>query len=214
MVTQALANQFVDHPGEFLKKCIVEWKGGAPEDQTNIQAAMLDSDWGRRRTTVLHRKVDATGYVLRHAFTGNSNVPEGSARFDAVWSGYKGGQSRTAHLSSFGGPGIMLTPQLSGCTVVCAFNQDGSAEFSHYNLKDEGAGGTLDKQTMRAIAFAVHGRPVATLSREDYRALGKHSDMVRVNVVGCRKGGRWEFWAQFTEEKNACWHIRQVRRIT
>ncbi|MCP4541291.1 MAG: hypothetical protein GY832_29520 [Chloroflexi bacterium] len=214
MATQAIVKQLVHHPGVFMKQNMVMFKGTAPENQEVINVAMLDAQkTGRRRSIRFHRKVDANSYVLRHNQMDNYFIPKGSPNFNAVWSGYKGGESRTAQLPSVGGPDIMLTPMLSGCTVVCTMKNDGSAIFSHYNLKDHGSGQTLQGDTMRAIAISHHGRNHSALTKEDYYSVGKHSESVTVCVVGFRKSGRWEFWAQYSEYKGDQYHIRRVQRI-
>jgi len=214
MATQAQANAFANNPSAFLGTAIVRWAGGAPQDQQIINVAMLDDGQGRRREAgIFGGKVDASKFMLRHAFAGNAQVPGGSPTFAAVWSGYVGGQARKANLPAAGGPDIMLTPELTGCAVVCRVNPDGSAQFSHYNLADEGANQTLDRATMNAIAEAEYGGGQNVFAKEDYRALGKRSQNVRVTVVGQRAPGGWQFWGQIREDKASGQQLRQVRRL-
>jgi hypothetical protein len=52
---------------------------------------------------------------------------------------------------------------------------------------------------MRAIANAAYGGGHSTMTKGDVRAHGKHSDAVVATVVGVRRNGRWEFWAQIRE---------------
>lgn len=217
MATQANMNAFINDPATFLKKNVVWWRGGAPEDQANIQVAMLDSGTQvRRSTSVLGRKVDGNNFELRYSQPGAINIPQGSPIFPAVWSGYAGNTAKNASLPSAGGPDIMLTAQLTGCTVVAKVHADGSADFSHYNLKVGNS--TLDEADMNAIAEAHFGGGQSTLTKESMRATGKHSDAVTANVIGIRKAGRWAFYAQMVESKavgntGTTWQIREVRKI-
>jgi hypothetical protein len=130
-----------------------------------------------------------------------------------IWSGYKGGQGKTANLSGVG-PGIMLTPQLTGCTVVCKSGLDGTANFSHYNLKNQNSLETLDDDSMRAVAGAQYGGGHSTLTKGDYRGRAKHAGAsVTVNVVGHRDHGNWKFWAQYVEYKTSGDQIRHVELL-
>ncbi len=218
MATQANVNAFINVPANFLKKNVVWWRGKAPDDQANIQAAMLDSGTQvRRKTSIMGRKVDGDNFELRLSTPGALNIPPGSPVFAAVWSGYAGNTAKTASLPAVSGPDIMLTAQLTGCTAVARVNGDGSADFSHYNLK-VGAS-TLDAADMNAIAEAHFGGGQTTLTKEAMRETGKHSDAVTANVVGVRKLGRWAFYAQMVESKavgntGTTWQIREVRKLT
>ena len=227
MPSQAIANQFVDNPGTFLKTNAVQWFGaGYPADQSVIRVALVDGDSvhgyhviGRRRTSILRRKVDTPHYCIIWARDGQAAWDQVRAQnpptFNVVWSGFKAGQAVDAILQSHG-PGIMLTLTLTGCSVVCSPNSDGTtaAVFSHYNLMNQGAGHTLDKATMEAIAAAAYGnREHRVLTKEQYDAKAKHTGRCEVTVVGHRRNGRWEFWAQYLEDKASGWQIRSVRKI-
>ena len=86
--------------------------------------------------------------------------------------------------------------------------------FSHYNLMNHGADHTLDKATMEAIAKAAYGdRKHRVLAKEQYNAKAKHTGKCEVTVVGHRRIGRWEFWAQYLEDKQSGWQIRNVHKI-
>lgn len=212
MATVAQMNAFLNDPPTFLKKNAVWWRGSAPANQETIDVGILDHNRTiRRKTSVLSRKVDGGNFVLRHATVGNPNIAPGTPKFQAVWSGYAGSTAKSAHLPAAGGPDIMLTAQLTGCTVVCRPNGDGSADFSHYNLVVGTS--TLGQADMEAIAEAHFGGGQSTLTKEEYRAVGKHSQAVKVNVVGWRNNGAWGFWAQFMEVKGTTEQIREVRRL-
>lgn len=213
MATLADVQSFVNNPPLYMKKNHVWWRGGAPADQAIINVAMIDyARTVRRRTSVLGRKVDGDGnFTLRHATVGSLQVPQGSPTFQAVWSGYAGGTAKDAHLPAVGGPNIMLTAQLTGCTVVCRPNPDGSADFSHYNLVI--GGNTLQRDDMEAIAAAHYGGGHSTFTKEEMRDVGVHSPATMANVVGWRRNGAWEFWAQIVESKGVQTQIREVRRL-
>ena len=227
MPTQAIANQFTDRPGNFLKYNVVHWFGGYPPDQAVIRVAMIEGETiiggrtiGRRRTSILQRKVDTPFYYLLHAANGSAPWElirgDNPPTFDVIWSGYRAGQAVDAILPPVGGPGVMLTETLTGCSVVCSPNADGAvnARFSHYNLMNHGAGNTLERASMEAIAGAQYeGLGHRVLSKEHYNASAKHVAQCDVTVVGHRRGGRWEFWAQHLEDKPSGWQIRRVQKI-
>lgn len=210
MATQAQANSFAADPRSFMRTAIVRFCGGAPQDQANITVAMeTEGTTGRARSW--GRKVDVSKFTLRDQQQGHA-LP-GAATFPAVWSGYVGGQARTATRPAAGGPGIMLTPELTGCAVVCHHNADGSANFSHYNILAANNPQTEDRATMAAIARAEYGGGEVVFAKEEYRALGKHSQNIRVTVVGIRRASGWEFWAQVREDKPSGQQLREVRRL-
>jgi len=105
----------------------------------------------------------------------------------------------------------MLTPEFTGCTAVCRTNAGGDAQFSHYNLMSTAdPTTTLDDDSMRAVASKAYGGGHSTMTKGDVRAYGKHSEAVRATVVGYRRAGRWEFWAQLRESKASGEQIRAV----
>lgn len=217
MPSQAQINHFLNHPEQFLRRHSLRWRGPAPDDQSVIDVAMVDRAGTARIRTggrflgMGNAKADAPMFELRRAGNGGSQVPPGTPTFQVQWSGYKAGQGRTARLPAAGGPGIMLTPEFTGCTAVCRANRDGSAEFSHYNLMNGTA--TLDDADMRAIAQAEYGGGQATMTKGDVRARGKGSGAVVATVVGVRRLGGWEFWVQIRETKSSGEQIRAVERL-
>lgn len=94
---------------------------------------------------------------------------------------------------------------------MCRAYGDGSANFSHYNLMNGAA--TLDDADMRAIAEAEYGGGQATMTKGDMRGRSKRGGAVVATVVGVRRNGGWEFWAQFREDKPSGEQIRSVERI-
>ena len=67
---------------------------------------------------------------------------------------------------------------------------------------------------MEAIAKAAYGdRKHRVLEKEQYNAKAKHTGKCEVTVVGHRRIGRWEFLAQYLEDKQSGWQIRNVHKI-
>ena len=219
MPTAAEIIQFRADPNLFMRTNIVEWQGAGPEDQANIDVFMVDSGAGRYRTGskflgLGNAKADAPKSRVKWANNPMNPAPAGTATFPAVWSGFKGLQGRQANLPAAGGPSIMFTPQLTGCTVVCKTNADGSAQFSHYNYRSVlDATQVDDDANMVQRAQNDYGGGQSTLTKGDYRAVSKHGGNLTVTVVGVRKNGRWEFWAQYLEDKASGLQIRDVRKL-
>jgi hypothetical protein len=217
MPSAAQIQHFIDAPEQFMRSNSIKWRGSSPENQAVINVAMLDSAGVARVRTgsrLLGRgnvKANASRFDLR--WDGNLLVPlpPGTTTFAVHWSGYRAGQGRDAHLPAAGGPDIMLTPEFTGCTAVCRTNADGSGQFSHYNMK--AGASTLADDDMRAIAEAAYGGGQSTLTKGDVRAYGKRSENVCATVVGVRRHGRWEFWAQLREDKASGEQIRAVVRL-
>lgn len=217
MPSQAQINQFIANPEQFLRAYSVRWRGAAPENQCVINVGMFDrAGTARIRTGSKffgkgNAKASTDMFELRWDGNVNWPFPPGTQTFQVQWSGYKAGQGRTAALPAAGGPLLMLTPEFTGCTAVCRVNGDGSANFSHYNLMNGAA--TLDDADMRAIADAEYGGGHATMTKGDMRTRGKRGGAVVATVVGVRRNGGWEFWAQFREDKPSGEQIRSVERI-
>ncbi len=220
MPSQAQIDHFINAPEQFMRTNSIKWRGPAPENQDIIDVAMLDCDgiegiarirtgskflgFGNAKATVSRFDLRWAGNVLRP-------LDPGTPLFQVQWSGYKAGQGRDANLPAAGGPDVMLTPEFTGCTAVCRTNADGSALFSHYNYMD--GANTLSDEGMRAIAQRDYGGGQTTMTKGDMRAYGKHTEAVSTTVVGIRRNGRWEFWAQLRENKASGEQIRAVVRL-
>jgi hypothetical protein len=221
MPSQAQINHFCAHPEQFMKCNAIKWLGKGPEDQAIIDVAMFDETGQKARVRTGSKalglgnaKADADKFILKWANNPSNPVHPGTFTFKAHWSGYKAGQGRDANLPSAGGPDIMLTPEFTGCTAVCRTNAGGDAQFSHYNLMSTAdPTTTLDDDSMRAVASKAYGGGHSTMTKGDVRAYGKHSEAVRATVVGYRRAGRWEFWAQLRESKASGEQIRAVVQL-
>lgn len=217
MPSNAQIQHFLTAPEQFMRSNVIRWAGASPENQAVIDVAMLDvAGTGRHRTGskflgLGNAKANASKFELRWGGNVNVPLPGGTPTFQVQWSGYKAGQGRDATLPVAGGPDIMLTPEFTGCTAVCRTNANGSGQFSHYNLMN--GANTLDDASMRAIADAQYGGGHTTLTKGDMRAHGKHTQGIRTTVVGFRRNGRWEFWAQLREDKASGEQIRAVVRL-
>ncbi len=217
MPSQAQINFFLAHPEQFMRTNAIRWMGAGPENQAIIQVAMLDSAGNARIRTgskflgLGNEKANAAKFGLRWDSSPLFALAPGTPTFPVQWSGYKAGQGRDAFLPAAGGPDIMLTPEFTGCTAVCRTNGDGSGQFSHYNLVN--GANTLDDEDMRAIADAQYGGGHSVMTKGDARAYGKHTQAVKTTVVGFRRNGRWEFWAQMREDKASGEQIRSVVRL-
>jgi hypothetical protein len=216
--SSAQIEHFINHPEQFMRTSSIKWRGLAPENQGVILVGMLDcAGTARIRTGSKflghgNAKADASKFDLRWAGSVNQQLAPGTPTFAVQWSGYKAGQGRDAFLpAADDGPDLMLTPEFTGCTAVCRTNADGSGQFSHYNLM---AGTrTLDDADMRAIANASYVDGHSTMTKGDMRARGKRGGVVKTTIVGIRRNGRWEFWAQYREDKASGEQIRAVERL-
>lgn len=211
MPTQAELDLLLSNPEAFLRQHAIRWAGKAPDAQQNITAAMIDAagdSQARIRTGSKflgfgNAKANVTSFVLRdaHFAQGHLGTP-GTLQFPAVWSGYLARDVADADLPAVGGPGIMFTPEFTGCAAVCEVNVDGSAKFSHYNLLQPDGRQTLDAAGMRMRAEQTYDGDFALMTKETQRAFGKApAAAMRSTIIGFRRHGRWEFWAQHREAK-------------
>jgi len=216
-------DDFLANPPLFLRSNHVLFKGGGPGPAGGgVYDFYLIAVTGRsaryHSSTFLGLgvgKADAGVFEIRYA--GASNLPAVSAadRFQAVWSGFEAGGRSQCDLGGAGAD-LMLTYQLTGCAIAWSARPDGSARFSHYNLKDAANKRTLDGAGMAAAAdqdYAGAGR-FGVLAKERYYARAKHNRaMMHANVIGWRNSGKWEFWIQYVENKRGVQQIRGVEKL-
>lgn len=220
MPSQAQITLFCTAPNQFMRANSVRWRGFSPEDAQIIEVVLLDAAGQARIRTgskflgMGNAKASVPKFELRWANNPHNVIAPNPDRFSVQWSGYKAKQARGITLPAVGGPDLMLTPELTGCTVACRSNPDGSADFIHYNLRDPVRDGdTLDDTGMTAVAQTDLGVGSSILTKGDYRAVGKHTQSVSVTVVGIRAHGAWTFWAQYREDKASGEQIRAVRQL-
>lgn len=217
--------EFLNDPPTFLRRHHLIFKGLGPEVQGGAthDFLLIESHLhpARRRTAALGlslHKATAGLFEVR-ARRGANLAPQALERgevFQAAWGGYKAGTKISCALVA-NGPDLMLTPELTGCTIAFATQGNGTASFSHYNLMDpQLPGQTLPVSNMVAEAHADFGYAgnVGVLSKEVYRGKIKHRGGAgRATVIGWRKNGEWTFWAQYIEVKGAVYQIRGVEQL-
>jgi hypothetical protein len=220
---------FTANPPAYMEQHHLRYRGGGPSTQGGTKAKFglvpIDKACRYRTGSVFlgagNKKEDgACEHVRWQGANHHELANPGVGYFDAWWSGYKGGLAIHCDLPSAGGPDIMLTPELTGCTVVWVVKGDGSARFSHYNLKDGGGKLTLDDTSMIARAREDYddNANMGSLSKGYYYGLAKHEQpsggyAATGSILGWRQGGRWSFWAQFIEDKNGVSQIRKVQEL-
>jgi hypothetical protein len=136
--------EFLNDPPTFLRRHHLIFKGLGPEVQGGAthDFLLIESHLhpARRRTAALGlslHKATAGLFEVR-ARRGANLAPQALERgevFQAVWGGYKAGTKISCALVA-NGPDLMLTPELTGCTIAFATQSNGTASFSHYNLMD------------------------------------------------------------------------------
>lgn len=218
---------FLDDPPAFLRTNYVRFRGACSLAPGAVGDFMLIDLNGRPPARgprlvfgVEVGRTDARAFEIRQADA--ANVGYGSTEvgtFQAVWSGYQSGAAVRCTLGT-AGPDIMLTQDLSGCTIVSSAAPSGPASFSHYNLlqpadpaRPAGPRHTLGAEAMRSYAAGQHSGPHSVVTKEDYYDKAKRGGAGRATAVGWRRDGTWEFWVQYVEEHDGVVRIREVSRM-
>jgi hypothetical protein len=219
-----LAN-FLSNPPRFMRNNHVRYCGQSPPrggESYEFALLRIGAAGARKQRVFLGLslgKADAGVFEIRLASGGNvAGKGEHLGTFRAVWSGYQAGGTARCALVGWG-EDIMLTPELTGCSVVCAPQPNGGAYFSHYNLRDPANNARkMDVAGMEAQALTdypsnTHG----VLSKETYYAKAKAgapgAKFARATVIGWRTGGEWTFWTQYVEEKSGAFQKRDVQQL-
>lgn len=220
-------SDFLNDPPAFLRNNVVRFRGACSLAPGAAGRFVLVDLNGRMRVRVPRLvlgmevgRADAGAYEIRQANSTNigaGNTAVGS--FEAVWSGYQSGAAVRCTLGD-GGPSIMLTQDLSGCTIVSSAAPSGPASFSHYNLlqppdpaRPSGPRMTQEGDAMRSYAAAQHSGPHAVVTKEDYYGKARRGGSGRATAVGWRTGGTWQFWVQYVEDSGDVARIRDVCRM-
>lgn len=232
---------FLSDPVQFMRSNHVAFVGVSPAQQGGGVYEFILRDLGkaaRARASVflgvVLRKVDAGVFEIRYKGAldpGDPRLAEGET-FRAIWSGYVPGGKAECVLDGAGDVDIMLTPELTGCTVAFASQPNGDARFSHYNLLGTG------RQTLRASGMVAEARSdyrgvgnLGVVTKEHYRGKSSAGDDQQFNpklghvweqyrsrpaasVIGRRVGGRWGFWIQYTCCKGSVQQILAVKQLT
>lgn len=213
---------FLSNPPKFMRNNHVRYCGVYPPHpgvSCSFVLLRVGNGAARKKRVFLGMelgKADAGVFEIRIAVGGNiSSAAQNLGNFNAIWSGYKAKGAFRCDLTDQGDD-IMLTPELTGCTVVCAPRPNGGAAFSHYNMRDPAddnrtmdAAGVLDQ-----AAKDYAGDEYGVLPKEAYYVKAPGADSrPRATVIGWRTGGEWTFWTQYVEEKNGVFQIRDVQRL-
>jgi hypothetical protein len=144
-----------------------------------------------------------------------------SERVEVVWSGYTPGRATHCILDDAGGPDIMFTPRLDGCSLTWGAHGGGIA-FGHYNLLTDDKTGTVATGDMAEAGRGYFGEGnFGIISKEDYFAKAKRitaatgDRRTTANAFGVRKGGAWHFYIQYIETKGlGVLQIRGAEELT
>lgn len=131
-----------------------------------------------------------------------------------------GSDAQTTHfpVPGTGGPDLLLTSQLSGCTFgVGSITTDGSRLISHIQPMS----GAVDAATRTKLHDETVDRMTdgvdAVFEREARPGARHYGDQHnRATVVGVRRGGAWEFWAQEYQDNSDTQNVPElfgVKRI-
>jgi hypothetical protein len=143
----------------------------------------------------------------------------GTDEFDAWYIAMTelGSNAQTTHfpLPGNSGPDLMLTSQLSGCTVgIGSGTTSGSRLVSHIQPPS----GELDEDTLTRMHDDTVNRMTdgfdAVFERANQPGARHYGDARnRATVVGVRRGNAWEFWAQEYRNMNYGNEILSVRHV-
>lgn len=235
-------DEFMQNPAQFMRFNHVACKGIMPVDPGEYTFVLVPfGGTARRRGGVFlgksTGKADAGAYEIRHSGSWiNANQRAAGEEFTAYWGGYQVGGTAECALDGTGSA-LMLTPELTGCTVSFVAGANGHARFSHYNLKNDTR--TLDAPEMVARVRSDYAGEtgVGILTKEHYNGksgadLRDHDQLNRfqklvkknlpmntrgrptANVIGWRNSGQWEFWVQYSDEKGSVRQVLNVKRLT
>lgn len=194
---QAL-DQLRRHPRTFLRKYPIQ-NNYDPQHSGVFQAYFFNGAAGQRPGSILKtQKMHTTETFTVQGLAGQ--LGEGHL----FWlHGLHTGQSNVApvwYLLDNGGPDIMLTAKLTGCTFVArpaVGHPAGCAEITHLQPNAESG-------------FALNTR-MNVPGQHAYGRLRYDIDTRSINVIGVRQGGNWKIYAQKIEKQNLT--IRSVTRI-
>jgi hypothetical protein len=222
----SIIEDLVDDPIAFLSRNALNMAGSVPKDSRepiNFLAFANPAFKVRYRSgskffKIGNKKCSGTAYELRYPHPWFV-ATEATEKFTAVWSGYKGGTAVHCKLPSQGGPDVMLTPRVDGCTLT--FAKDGNdMKFGHYNLMNVTGKSTKTGSEMReAAAFNYGDDNASVFSKEYYYSKAKrintntNDKRTCVNAVGVRKNRQWDFYVQYLESKGDGFQIRGAEQL-
>lgn len=152
-----------------------------------------------------HNVALACQVVAKVGTYGAAGTPDHLEDLSIFWCGYQQDSIRYSILSGTGGPDIMLTPTMDGCTFGIGHSApDGTCLVSHANNASSQVSlnkmGTMPKDQRTAIKnlFAPTGHKLKyMLQPDDYRwgMDGGHKRMVvAASTYGLRAHAHWKFY--------------------
>ena len=144
-----------------------------------------------------------------------------SEKVRVVWSGYAAGAPTHCQLDADGGPDIMFTPRLDGCSLTWG-PLGGGTSFGHYNLLTDDKSGTVDQPDMVAEGQRQFGGDnFGIISKETYFNKAKRVSATTgdrrtmASAFGVRRGGIWKFYMQYMEtEADGTLQLREAEELT
>lgn len=189
---------FRNHPRTFLKTYPLQ-NNYDPQNDGIFRAHIFNGAAGQRPGSILKtQNMHTTESFTIQAAPGR--LGEG---YPFWLHGLHTGQSNQApvwYLLDGGGPDIMLTAKLTGCTFIArpaAGHPAGCVEITHLQPNQE-TGIALNTR------MNVHGQHA-------YGRLRYDINVRSINVIGVRQNGGWKIYAQKLEKHNLA--IRSVTRI-
>jgi len=229
----------VANPAGYLDLNLVQFRSRCPLNPGTTGTFVVKADntaHVRYRTGTAflawgNKKADGRLFEVKYQKPGEPSPTGNFESFDAIWSGYAGSKATHCTLTGGnGGPDVMFTPILDGCTVTYVSLAGGGMKFGHYNLKDTtdpvvANQPTLAGPEMVKAAKANYGNHnPAVLSKEYYYSKAKRNSSTTgmkrttTNVIGVRVGGHWRVFAQYVEPKGIgaaqTFQIRGVEELT
>lgn len=201
----------MDHPKDFLERNALTIAGGSDltsgvriftmEKQGLAEVSLNGPGWsGARKVELWRAQVtpDTSGRVLRRFTAGTAEKAEFRAYYVAMRQIEEDVTTTHYALPAAGGPDLMLTSQLSGCTFgYGSQSQGGACLVSHIQPAGAGGGrrapGATSEIGKAALRFAVLGPMQGGTVLET-------SGQVKVTVIGSRTNGRWVFYKQVKDD--------------
>jgi len=225
VATATLLQELTADPKAFLRHYDLSIAGGGQVATKGIHSGVATFDCAMMGGTV-------TGFTTRLAgLRGKTKERErvrftfvslpalqnlGVDQFDAwyIAMAQQGAGTTTTHftLPGNGGPNLMLTSQLTGCTFGIGSQTDqGSRLVSHVQPLN----GNPDQPTRdglrRVVSNGLTDGVAALYGRDSQPDDGYGDGFVRATIVATRRGTNWTFWAQ--ESRRDSGDILRVRRL-
>ena len=111
-------------------------------------------------------------------------------------------------LPATGGPGIMVTAQMSGCTFGIGSDADGSRLVSHIQPP------LAEKQAPSRARLLAHATAAGFDQERPQSAFRRGQDYeFEAVILGVRRGGRWRIYAQHIDAPNNQRELARISRL-